>query len=70
MNAMQHYRLAEKAIAAADLESAPEWASARLAEAQVHATLALTAVQAMREDEAPAEWWITFAQPETPENLS
>ncbi|MGW4663245.1 hypothetical protein [Streptosporangium sandarakinum] len=47
MTGPEHYREAERLVREADAEDAPEWVTARAAQAQVHATLALAAATAL-----------------------
>jgi len=64
MNAMQHYQLAEKLLKFAR-ENADADGDYLVASAQAHATLALTAVQAMgaRWYDTSPQWRATFDPP-------
>ncbi len=66
MNAMEHYREAETLLESAEVLRGGQACTERVAQAQVHATLALAAVHAMsggwRDDTTP-EWRETFDRP-------
>jgi len=63
MRGPEHYLAAAQLLAEADRHlpladiSAMPWRSAMIAEAQVHATLALAAATSGQDDEAPPYWY-------------
>ncbi len=66
MNAMEHFREAEQLLEAANDRSEYDEAAGIIAQAHVHATLALAAVTAMSgcwRDDTTQEWRSTFDRP-------